>query len=112
MAGIPSLCHLLDSSFPRTRESRFGPRPISLDTRFRGYDGTQVTSSLWETIALHVFSKEDTKGSDDVRAKNLSPRQYIFVSFVVKNSFPFGCGYAALGDGRCQQRCTVSSPRS
>jgi hypothetical protein len=58
MEGIPSLCHLLDSSFPRTRESRFGLRPISLDTRFRGYDGTQVTSSLWETIALHVFSKE------------------------------------------------------
>ncbi len=53
--------HLLDSSFPRTRESRFGLRPISLDTRFRGYDGTQVTSSLWETIALQVFSKEDTK---------------------------------------------------
>ena len=30
MEGIPSLCHLLDSSFPRTRESRFGLRPISL----------------------------------------------------------------------------------
>ena len=38
MEEIPSLCHLLDSSFPRTRESRFGLRPISLDTRFRGYD--------------------------------------------------------------------------
>ncbi len=62
MAGIPSLCHLLDSSCPRTRESRFGLRPISLDTRFRGYDGTQVTSSLWETIALHLYiSKEDPK---------------------------------------------------
>ncbi len=61
--GIPSLCHLLDSSFPRTRESRFGLRPISLDTRFREYDGTQVTSSLWETIALHVFSMENTKST-------------------------------------------------
>ena len=83
--GIPSLCHLFDSSFPRTRESRFGLRPISLDTRFRGYDGTQVTSSLWETIALHVFSKEDTKvlkgrvGFKPAPCKN-------FVSFVVKNS--------------------------
>jgi hypothetical protein len=35
----------LDSSFPRPRESRFVPHPISLDTRFRGYDVTQVTSS-------------------------------------------------------------------
>ncbi|MGZ8435607.1 MAG: hypothetical protein ACXW6T_14910, partial [Candidatus Binatia bacterium] len=43
--------------------SRFGLRPISLDTRFRGYDGTQVTSSLRETIALHVFSKENTKST-------------------------------------------------
>ena len=63
---------LLDSSFPRTRESRFGLRPISLDTRFRGYDGTQVTSSLWETIALHVFSKEitkDTKVSDNYHSE-------------------------------------------
>ena len=59
--GFPSLCHLLDSSFPRTRESRFGLRPISLDTRFRGYAGTQLTSSVWETIALHPFSMEDTK---------------------------------------------------
>ncbi len=61
MAGIPSLCHLLESSFPRTRESRFVLRPIRLDTRFRGYDGTQVTSSSWETIALYLISKEDTK---------------------------------------------------
>ncbi|MGZ8479729.1 MAG: hypothetical protein ACXW6K_17200, partial [Candidatus Binatia bacterium] len=29
----------LNSSFPRTRESRFVLRRISLDTRFRGYDG-------------------------------------------------------------------------
>ncbi|MGZ8444219.1 MAG: hypothetical protein ACXWXZ_12540, partial [Candidatus Binatia bacterium] len=28
-----------NSSFPRTRESRFVLRRISLDTRFRGYDG-------------------------------------------------------------------------
>jgi hypothetical protein len=61
MDGIPSICHLLYSSFPRTRESRFGLRPVSLDTRFHGYDETQLTSSLWETIALHVYSKEFTK---------------------------------------------------
>jgi hypothetical protein len=32
----------LQSSFPRTRESRFVPHRISLDTRFRGYDVTQI----------------------------------------------------------------------
>jgi hypothetical protein len=64
---------LLDSSFPRTRESRFGLRPISLDTRFRGFDGTQVTSSLWETIALHVFSK-DTKSMKLVNMVIRDPR--------------------------------------
>jgi hypothetical protein len=41
----PSHGPSLDSSFPRTRESRFVPHTISLDTRFRGYDVTQVTSS-------------------------------------------------------------------
>ncbi len=34
---------------------------MGLDTRFRGYDGTPLTSSLWETIALHVFSQERAK---------------------------------------------------
>jgi hypothetical protein len=43
--GTPSHGPSLDSSFPRTRESRFVPHPISLDTRFRWYDVTQVTSS-------------------------------------------------------------------
>jgi hypothetical protein len=84
MAGIPSLCHLLDSSFPRTRESRFGLRPISLDTRFRGYDGTQVTSSLWETIALHLFSKQ-ARRTRRVRIIKI-PNFVLFVSFVVKTS--------------------------
>ncbi len=37
---------LLDPSFPRTRETRLGLRKISLDTRFRGYDETQVISPL------------------------------------------------------------------
>jgi hypothetical protein len=57
--GIPSIGGLLDASFPRTRESRFGLRRISLDTRFREYDGTQVV----ETLPLHVFSQEDTKST-------------------------------------------------
>ena len=76
---MDGICHLLDSSFPRTRESRFGLRPISLDTRFRGYDGTQVTSSC-ETIALHVFSKEraqDTKVADDDTSEICALRSFV-----------------------------------
>jgi hypothetical protein len=38
--GPPTRSSPLHSSFPRTRESRFVPHPISLDTRFRGYDVT------------------------------------------------------------------------
>ena len=49
------------------------------DSRVRGYDGTQVTSSLWETIALHVFSKENTKVW-----KIISLNFVRFVSFVVR----------------------------
>ena len=68
MEGIPSLCHLLDSSFPRTRESRFGLRPISLDTRFRGYDGTQVTSSLGDHRLTCIF--EGGHGDHEGRSSN------------------------------------------
>ena len=57
MDRISSIGGLLDASFPRTRESRFGLRPISLDTRFRGYDGTQVDLFIVKTIPLHVFYK-------------------------------------------------------
>ncbi|MGZ8454570.1 MAG: hypothetical protein ACXWZE_20985, partial [Candidatus Binatia bacterium] len=70
MAGIPSIGGLLDGSFPRTRESRFGLRPISLDTRFRGYDGTPVV----ETLPLHVFSK---KASDYLRRQMRDGRIYV-----------------------------------
>jgi hypothetical protein len=35
----------LDSSFPRTRESRFIPHRIGLDTRFRGYDVIRIASA-------------------------------------------------------------------
>lgn len=34
--GIPLHGPLVDSSFPRTRESRFVPQRISLDTAFAG----------------------------------------------------------------------------
>ena len=71
---------LLDWSFPRTREFRFGLRPISLDTRFRGYDGTQLTSSLCETIALNGFSKETRKART---SESCSPENY--ASFVVQS---------------------------
>ena len=33
------------ASFPRTWESRFVPRRIGLDTRFRGHDVIQVSSA-------------------------------------------------------------------
>ena len=47
-----------------TRHSRARGNPgllrrISLDTRFRGYDGTQA--GLFVLIPKQVFSKEDTK---------------------------------------------------
>ncbi|MGZ8443141.1 MAG: hypothetical protein ACXWXZ_07060, partial [Candidatus Binatia bacterium] len=73
MARIPSISGLLDASFPRTRESRFGLRPISLDTRFRGYDGTPVVV----TLPSHVFSKEvtkDTKVSENYFSELLALR--------------------------------------
>src|SRR3972149_8877694 len=57
--GISS--HRVPSS---TRHSRARRNPgllrrISLDTRFRGYDGTQA--GLFVLIPKRVFSKEDTK---------------------------------------------------
>jgi hypothetical protein len=55
-----------DSSFPRTRESRFVSASLSLDTRFRGYDGNAVV--YFGSPVLHsivhprtVLSKEVTK---------------------------------------------------
>jgi hypothetical protein len=46
---------LLDSSFPRTRESRFVLHGIDLDTRFRGYDGTKVRSSFCRSAPQLIF---------------------------------------------------------
>ncbi|MGZ8467613.1 MAG: hypothetical protein ACXWXT_18885, partial [Candidatus Binatia bacterium] len=50
----------LNSSFPLTRESRFVLRRISLDTRFRGYDGAPQ-ALCFAYHPLRVFSKEVTK---------------------------------------------------
>ena len=46
-----------DSSFPRTRESRFASAlncSMSLDTRFRGYDGNLRFTSVFRV--LHLYS--------------------------------------------------------
>jgi hypothetical protein len=40
---------LLESSFPRRRESRFVFCRISLDTRVRGYDGDELTLGFRHT---------------------------------------------------------------
>jgi len=71
-----------------TRHSRARGNPgslrrISLDTRFRGYDGTQA--GLFVLIPKRVFSKEhtkDTKVSDIDISKLLN--FVLFVTFVVK----------------------------
>src|SRR3990172_3677405 len=78
-----------------TRHSRARGNPgllrrISLDTRFRGYDGTQA--GLFVLIPKRVFSKEDTKSTKfkkfdfatlrvlrDLRGEIISSRR--FVSF-------------------------------
>ena len=74
-----------------TRHSRARGNPgllrqISLDTRFRRYDGTQA--GLFVLIPKRVFSKEstnDTKVSDINISKLLN--FVIFVTFVVKFAF-------------------------
>ncbi|MBI2531129.1 MAG: hypothetical protein HYW03_02760 [Deltaproteobacteria bacterium] len=67
-----------------TRHSRARGKPgllrrISLDTRFRGYDGTQA--GLFVLIPKRVFSKEDTK-STKLRSLKISMSE-TFVSFVI-----------------------------
>ena len=95
MAGIPSIGGLLDASFPRTRESRFGLRPISLDTRFRGYDGTKVTSSLWRSSPYMYFLRSALR---DRSVK--SPTFVLFVSFVVMRK---ACNKLAFHAGSVNQ---------
>ena len=54
-------------------------RRISLDTRFRGYDGTQA--GLFVLLPKRVFSKEDTKSTKF--ENNISETFVSFVIFVV-----------------------------
>jgi len=67
MDRISSIGGLLDASFPRTRELRFVLRPISLDTRFGGYNGTQVDLFIVQTIPYRYFLRRSrrTRGPDD-----------------------------------------------
>jgi hypothetical protein len=90
MEGFPSGTFSPDSSFPRTRESRFVLRPISLDTRprfregmlsNRGYDGRArfrvVFGALMLSITDPQFSKEARSAHEGSMQEN-----FTFVSFV------------------------------
>src|SRR3990167_2328377 len=65
--------HMVPSSTRHSRPVEYGTklhggnpgllRRISLDTRFRGYDGTQA--GLLVLIPKRVFSKEDTKSTKE-----------------------------------------------
>src|SRR3989304_7653713 len=87
--------HMVPSSTRHSRPVEYGPklhggnpgllRRISLDTRFRGYDGTQA--GLLVLIPKRVFSKEVTKVSDIYIFKLLN--FVLFVTFVVKVAFSF-----------------------
>ena len=66
MVGIPRTCSLRDLSFPRTRESRFVLRRISLDTRVRGYDGAPEVFVV-HIIPTYIFSKKVRNNCYDLR---------------------------------------------
>ena len=54
---------VLASSFPRTRESRFAPRRISLIPAFAGI--REPKSSLrFVDVPAHLFSKDDHEGRE------------------------------------------------
>jgi len=55
MAEDPPQAHLHDLSFPRRRESRFVRRRISLDTRFRGYDGLSWPLRHSDYLSSRIF---------------------------------------------------------
>jgi len=70
--------HMVPSS---TRHSRARGNPgllrrISLDTRFRGYDGTQA--GLLVLIPKRVFSKEDTKSTKERRFDRKERKEFRF----------------------------------
>src|SRR3990172_10402104 len=82
--------HMVPSS---TRHSRARGNPgllrrISLDTRFRGYDGTQA--GLLVLIPKRVFSKEITKATKVSHIDISKLLNFVlFVTFVVKSIFFF-----------------------
>jgi hypothetical protein len=78
---FPPHALFLDASFPRTRESRFVLRRISLDTRFRGYDGIQQTFSLCKPSS-HRYFRRSARRTRRFR-NNIIPNFVLFVSFVV-----------------------------
>ena len=85
---------LLPMVLSSTRHSRARGNPgllrrISLDTRFRGYDGTQA--GLFVLLPKGVFSKEDTKST---KFKNKISETFVsFVIFVVKENKGIVPGY-------------------
>jgi len=68
MEGLPSARFPRDSSFPRTRESRFAFRQISLDTRFRGNDGTSRWLLVFGFFVLWIIPRTYFKGQREVRS--------------------------------------------
>ena len=77
-----------------TRHSRARGNPgslrrINLDTRFRGYDGTQA--GLLVLVAKQEFSKEDTKSTKF--KSSISETFVSFVIFVVKENKGIMPGY-------------------
>ena len=90
--------HRVPSSTRHSRPVEYGPklhggnpgllRRISLDTRFRGYDGTKA--GLFVLIPKRVFSKEVTK-STKLRSLEISMSETFvsFLCFVVKSVFLF-----------------------
>ena len=73
MVRIRRTCSPLDSSFSRTRESRFVLRRISLDTRFRGYDGTQAASSFCRS-SPHAYFRRRHAGHEGFRRVRFAHR--------------------------------------
>jgi len=70
---------LLDASFPRTRESRFGLAQLAWIPAFASM--TEPVDPFVKTLPLRVFRNEDTK----VRTIKV-PNFVLFVSFVVNKT--------------------------
>ena len=73
--GISFPMALSSTRHSRVRGNPGSLRPINLDTRFRGYDGTQA--GLFVLIPKRVFSKERTK--DTKNGQENAPRTIVLV---------------------------------